>query len=370
MSLGLLVAFLGGCAQVPDVLGLKDSPDSPRIRLSCYASASVGTVYGDPGNMGTHSYEGGGGEKNGIIYTCKAGHIDVPHLRKAADWTAYLARKTFNNLREGQTEFSFKFWEPSRYFVHIEYPKDWQTLSQAEKDRYAREVSIRLGYYFAFTGLTWHEMLTWFGYRPIAYYPEFSSAFSWEDNFSNLLGTHLAVQALRDTRRSYDEAMTVLLDRELELLGAQPKETTKHASKVVKGDWYTGSFLFLTKIKKRNLDLGLGDGYVTPMIIPGIPGCEGAEPRAYPVPTLDSVRELGFSVKLEIQPKEIEKGKILRVVYPDREQRKKRIEPAVHFRAIIEHIRQDARRRYGPDADVPYAGAGEISKAPLPTSPP
>jgi hypothetical protein len=350
--LATVLPFAGAGCQW-NVFDLKDSASSPRVRMSCYASSSIGTVYADPNNLGTHGYKSGAHEKNGILYTCKGGHIDTPHVRKAADWTAYLAEKTSTNLQAGETEFSFKFWEPSRYFVQIGYPDNWSSLSPAERERIVRDVSIGLGQYFAFTGLTWHEILTWFGYRPSPWYPEFASAFSWEDTFSNVMGTHLAVQALRDTEHPYDEAMTLAFDRELEGLEAQPLKVAKQASKAVKGEWYSGSFLFLVDIKKRNLDIGLSDGLITATIVPSLAACPDAEPHSYPAPDLDFLADYGFAVKLEIEPREFQKGKILRIVYPDRKQRKKRIEPAVHFAPIMEYLKQETIRKYGAETLPP-----------------
>jgi hypothetical protein len=347
LCLGAPMVLLTGCAHVATLLGFKDSVHSPRIRMSCYASASVGTVWADSDNLGTHGYRSGRKEKNGILYTCRGGHIDVPHVRKAADWTAYLAQKTLTRLKRNDTIFSFKLWEPSRYYVTLDYPPGWERLPEAEKDRIAREISIPLGQYLAFNALTWHEILTWFGYRPTPWYPEFPSAFSWEDTFSNLLGTRLAVRAMRDTQRSYDEAMTVALDEELRWLGAQPKDVARRAAKAVHGTWYTGEFLFLVDIRMRNLDIGLDDGVVTALVVPDLPECPDPEPQSYPVPNLDFLSEYGFSAKFEIEPREWEKGKILRIIYPERKDRRRRLQPAIHFAAIMEYIRQDAARRFG-----------------------
>ena len=346
LPLGALTTLLAGCGPPATLLGFKDSAHSPRIRMSCYATATVGTVWVDPAGLGTHGYRSGRKEKNGILYTCRGGHIDIPHVRKAADWTAYLAQKALTRLKRGDTRFSFKLWEPSRYFVTFEYPPGWGRLAQAEKERIAREISIPLGQYLAFNALTWHEILTWFGYRPTPWYPEFPSAFSWEDTFSNFLGTRLAVQAMRDTQRTYDEAMTVALDEELRRLGAQPRDLAIRAAKAVNGTWYTGEFLFLVDIKKRNLDIGLDDGLITPSIVPDVAECPDAQPQSYPAPSLDFLSEYGFSVKFEIEPRELEKGKILKIVYPDRKDRKKRIRPEVHFAPIMERIRQEAVRKY------------------------
>ncbi len=350
---GMLVSLVAGCSHPAALLGFKDSVHSPRIRMSCYATASIGTVWADPDRLGDHGYASGRKEKDGILYTCRGGHIDTPHVRKAADWTAYLADKAYSRLKKGDPKFSFKLWEPSRYYITVDYPPNWADLEPAEKERIAHDVSIPLGQYLAFNALTWHEILTWFGYRPTPWYPEFPSAFSWEDTFSNLLGTRLAVQAMRDTTRSYDEAMTLGFDEELRRLGVQPRDVAKRAAKAVEGTWYTGAFLFLVDIRKRNLDIGLDDGLVTASLVPDLAECPDAEPESYPVPTLDSLSDYGFSVKVEIEPRELEKGKILKIVYPDRKKRKKRLQPALHFPAIMERVRQDAARKFGADMYPP-----------------
>jgi hypothetical protein len=122
---GILATFMAGCSGPAVLLGFKDSMHSPRIRMSCYATASVGTVWVDPNKIGTHNYRSGRTEKDGILYTCRGGHIDTPHVRKAADWTAYLAWKALERIKKDDKQFSFKLWEPSRYYVTIEYPPNW-----------------------------------------------------------------------------------------------------------------------------------------------------------------------------------------------------------------------------------------------------
>ncbi|MBN1360738.1 MAG: DUF4056 domain-containing protein [Sedimentisphaerales bacterium] len=357
---GAPATLVAGCSHPATWLGFKDSLNSPRIRMSCYPTASVGTVWAHPDNLGEHDYATGRREKDGMLYTCRGGHIDTPHVRKAADWTAYLAGKALTRLNKGDTKFSFKLWEPTRYYVTVDYPPGWKQLAPQEKERIAREVSIPLGQYLAFNALTWHEIVTWFGYRPTPWYPEFPSAFSWEDTFSNLVGTRLAVEAMRDASRPYNEAMTVALEAELHRLGVQPRDVAIRAAKAVKGTWYTGEFLFLVDIRKRNLDIGLDDGMVTASVVPDLPECPDAEPQSYPAPSLDFLSAYDFSVKFEIEPRELEKGKILKIVYPNRKDRKKRIEPALHFASIMEYIRQDAARRFG---DAMYFPEGDPDRS-------
>ena len=176
-----------------------DARIPPRIRPGSCASATVGVNFLNPRHLGSHGYRHNWSEKNGIVYTCKAGHIDIAHVRKAADWTGFLAAKTLVHLMKEETEFSFKLREPSLYYVRLSYPENWERLPQKERERIAYVVSVKLGQYFAYIAATWHEILTWFDYAPKGFLSELHSAFSWEDMFSNILGTYIAVLALQDT---------------------------------------------------------------------------------------------------------------------------------------------------------------------------
>jgi len=334
---------------------LKDAETRPRGRIACLASSTIGTRYPNPKRLGTHGYRINASERNGIVYTCKAGHIDITHVRKLADWTAYLAAEVREKLRSGETEFSFKFKEPSRFFVHLTYPEDWQDRPGQEKERIIHDISIRLGQYFAHTEGIWHEILTWFGYKSAGFIPEFPSAFSWEDSFSDLLGTYVGAIALRDPEHEFCEAVTLALNRELEKLAVQPRRTAIRAANQVRGRWFSGDLITIS-MKKRNFDVGLDDGFITPWIVPSVRGCEAAQAQPYPVGNLDFLSKYGFSLHLEIEPRELEKGKILSAVYPDKNAREDRVVPAVHFAKIMDHIRNDAIEKYGPDVDSYYCG--------------
>jgi len=327
---------------------------APRPRLGCYPTATVGTNFLDPEYLGPHGYNFNWSEKNGIIYTCKAGHIDVAHLRIAADWTAYLAAKSFTCLMKSDAGFSFKLnADRSVYYAQITYPENWQDLSQKDQERIARDISIKLGQYLAFTTTTWHEIMTWFGYKCMGIFPEFPSAFSWEDSFSNLLGTHIAAEALRDSEYKFEEAMTLAINQELEKLGVRSRYTAIRAAENARGVWFAGDLLYLVDMKRRNFDIGLDDGYVTPTIVPHTPGCERIQAQSYPVPNLDFLIEYQFSVKLEIELREWEKDKILSIVYPDAKNRKSRLEPVAHFARIMNYIQEDAVTRYGYNIGEP-----------------
>jgi hypothetical protein len=367
---GLVVVGIlgGGCLPISDRASSGPASEvvasgfalPPRLRYGKSPTlVFLGKQFIGPG-VGTHAYYYRPAEENGVVYTCRGGHIDTTHLRIAADWTAYLAARSYKHLVRGDPSFSFGMAaDRSRHYVQISYPANWAGLSPSQRDRTAREVAVIMGPYLAYTMVTWYEIFTWYGYKSVGIVPEFHSAFSWEDTYSNLLGAILAARALRDTQRTYDQAMTVVLDRELRELGVQSAAVAKQASASVQGQWYSGSIGTFINMKKRGLDIGVDTGYVLPIRVPNVPGCAGAEPMAYPAPTLKAVSDYGFSVALEIEPHGWEKYKILHIVYPD--QLGRRIRPDEHFAAIMFDIRQEAIARYGPEAapsERAFAGPG------------
>lgn len=352
--LGLVAVVAAGCGYQPNLFDDHGS-GRPRPRVGRYATATLGgATFVDPNHLGAHGYYNSLLERSGIVYTCRAGHIDLAHVRKSADWTAYIAERTCAMINKGQTHLSLSLSDPVRYSITLYPPCDWDAQSPQDRARRAQEAALALGQYVSFLGSTWHEIITWFGYRNIPFYPEFPSAFSWEDSFSDLLGTHVGAAALRDREHSFDEAMTLSLTRELEKLEAQPKDVAEKAARLVEGQWYSAGFLFFVNMKKRNLDIGLDDGTITPWIVPCLDECPGARPLPYAVPTLEPLFELGFSVKVEIEPGGLERDRLLGAAYPDVETPPRTIVPAVHFHPIMARIRQEAIEKYGPDVDVPW----------------
>jgi hypothetical protein len=353
--LGLVVGGLAasGCQVLPDK-GISGPASEvvvngfnvpPRLRYGATPCACIGAPFiGE--HLGTHGYYFRTAEKNGIAYTLRGGHIDTMHVRIAADWTAYLAAKSYRRLMRGDRSFSYKLLaDRSRHTVHISYPENWQSLSQEQRSETAREVALALGPYLAYSMVSWHEIITWYGFHSVGVIRESHSAFSWEDSYSNLLGAIIAARALRDTEHPYNKAMTIALDEEMRTLGVQPAAVARRASQSVKGKWYTGSIGPLVSMRRRNPDIGIDDGFVTPVLALDPPA--GATPVSYPAPTLDGLSKYGFWAFVEIEPHEWERGKIFRIVYPNGHG--KRIYPTAHFPAIMDHIRQEAAARYGPD---------------------
>jgi hypothetical protein len=358
------LCLVGLLSALPATLGCRVMPDRalsypadqviyhgfdhpPRVRFGSYPSSNIGTFFKGP-DLGTHGYCFRPSEKDGIAYTCRGGTIDVIHVRIAADWTAYLAAVTYRHLMNHDPTFSCKLAvDRSRSFITFTYPDDWDNLSKIEQMAIAREIAFAVGPYLTYTMTTWHEMLTWYGFKCIGPFPEFPSAFSWEDSYSNLVGTAIAVRALQDSEHRYNQAVKIALDQEMETLGIQPAHLAKQATERMRGKWWTGNVIFHVNMKKRNFDIGLENGYITPTLIPEVSTCPDAQPLPYPVPRLDALAKHGFSMRMEIEPHEWEREKILHVVYGD--QPEKRIIPEQHFALIMDDIRHQAVAMYGPE---------------------
>ncbi len=357
------LAFIGLLLFLPTLMGCHFAPDSalsypadqviyhgfdkpPRVRFGSYPSSNIGTFFIGP-NLGDHGYSFRLSEKDGIAYTCRGGHIDVIHVRIAADWTAYLTAVAYRHLMNHENGFSCKLAvDRSTSFASFTYPDNWDRLPKIEQMAIAKDVALAVGPYLTFTMTSWHEMLTWYGFKCMGPFPEFPSAFSWEDSYSNLLGTIVGTKALQDSQHRLNEAVKIALDQEMERLGIQPAHVARQASESVRGKWFTGNLLFNVDMKKRNFDIGLENGYVTPTLVPGIAACPNARPLPLPAPRLDVLAKYGFSMNLEIEPHEWESGRILRIVYGNKPQT--RVKPE-QFALIMTDIRRQAAAMYGPE---------------------
>lgn len=318
------------------IIGAGCSLGGPRARIGHLSTGTFGIVFPDPNNLGRHSY---GllsfGEGSGIVYTCKGGHIDLDHIRGNADATHFLIKKIRSTLSKNKKGFSFNLaGETSTHVIRFTYPDDWDR--QMDTNRIIDEIAYDTAPYVAFNATTWHEILTWFGVHFALAEPEFNSAFSWEDNYSNLVGVQLGVEATKNTEHDYDKAMTIAIYKRLKELGVQPRSTAIAASDKVRGQWYTGNLV--PDVKMRNFDIGL-DGMITPTLVPEINDCDG-KPLSLPVPTLDTLRRYGFAMTYEIKPNVIlEQGRIFKAAGS------KRIFPKEHFPILIEYMKKDAIRR-------------------------
>jgi len=313
--------------------------DKPRPRPGSYASDTVKVNFSDCNSLGNHNRQSFIGERDGIVYTNSGGHIDIAHLRIAADNVYYLYNKMSRLLASRETDFTCKLnTDTSVFAINIKYPANFSTLSAGQQEKIIDDVSLEVAQHVSWQMVSWHEVSTWFGMKLFGVVPQFESAFSWEDNYSNLLGIILAAKAIRHPDHHFNDDMTILLKDELRKLGGRSADVADYAAQKMRGKWYTG--YFDVQMMMRNLDLGLNDGYVTPVLVPGI--CPQAKPASYPIPKLDKSKRYGFKVNIKITPRGAYGDRCLQAAHPNGSM-DSTINPAVDLPTIMKYIQQQAR---------------------------
>ncbi len=255
----------------------KPNDPPPRIIRTCCAFGSDLKITGIPfkkitevtslDEIGNHVYLGGKQEGNGIIYTQKGGFIDLGHLRDIADWTRYLYREIL--ATKGDYKEITLGREGGKKTLNLWIPAD---ITNKEAANLAGRIAYDLS--------VWHEIGTWFGTSFIPFVPERYSAFSPEDQYSNLTGAVLGVAAL-NSEQPFELAMTGLVgDMLVDLKAVKTRKETLDAMEAVVGDWWTRDMKLPSKkvLIKRYVNAdstlipwvvpGMSDGDLTPVSIP------------------------------------------------------------------------------------------------------
>ena len=268
-----------------------------KMRSPCpYAGSSFKWL--DSTNMGSYCYKSCGSEKNGMIYTGRAGFIDMCHVYESIDRTKGAHKMISDNLKLGKTAFSFKMIEPATYYFTVEYPVGWNNVSYSEKQTIINVVSIDLGQVIAHRSTIWHESITYFNWSSMIAFSEKPSAFSWEDIYSDLLGTVVAAEALREGG-NFIAACNRVLNAKIDELQLVSILQAKSAWERIKGLWWAGGPYPFINMKERNYDVGF-DGFANPWLAPGMYFNDVPLPCA--APNLESTFKHGFKFKVEIAP--------------------------------------------------------------------
>jgi len=220
-------------------------------------------------DLGPHKYDSGAfsvsgsstknafsSEKNGLIYTCRGGFIDTAHVRDYADWTLFWAATIARLSATGGT---------------IELPPEGgqrrvilRPLPPKLIKRYGlRRTAIALAQWMAFQMSVWHEIATAYGFASIDFYPEYVSAFSPEDLYSNLLGIKIAGGILMQSGSAasdslFDQNMDTWLHTTLDYLQPVSADAGKAATYLVDGIWWDSKVRLPNPrlVLRRNLDAG------------------------------------------------------------------------------------------------------------------
>lgn len=337
------LAALSGCASAirADCANRGgDSPDFggftpvPQPRMGSIPFPGIVSLYAitDPEDLGEHIYQDGTPFKGlvetgrGLMYTCRAGFLDLAHIRNTVDNTAHIHARMRYALRNSRRCVRFRLAEPSIYTVEIAYPEAWFALEQPERERLADDLAITAGEAIGFHAMTWHEILTWYGYKSAIVISEKGSAFTYEDIPSHAVGARIAGRALRDLdaiRASagapesepgtgeFADAVTAALDEMLGELGVVEPEASRDAVDLVGGRWWSE-----ITVNRRLVVSGTGGEAFEPWLVPGAATCDGASPIAFRFPPLHrlSDSEACPSLVVRIDPKVREEGEILQTL--------------------------------------------------------
>lgn len=348
--LGLLTVLLLGCAQLGGCastiaaecdgrpaaaraeFGAFDG--MPRSRLGCLPFPGMFTLYtkADADDLGMHSYRGSGSETDrGVVYTTRGGFLDIAHIRNSIDTTAYIHARVSYAMRAGWDCVRFRLREPSVYTVSLSYPASWDALTPGERFRAREEAALALSQRLALEAMTWHEILTWYGYKSTVVISEAGSAFTYEDGPSHAVGVLIAGEAIR-RGGDFDAEVTALLDQTLAELGVVGEDELKAAVAAVDGDWWSGG-----SARRRHLETGLERGTITPWVVDAVPFADPGGPVTWHVPTLENVmgHDCTGMATVAIDPNVFEAGKIRSRLRPGVND----IEPTRDFPLLIADIR-------------------------------
>ena len=354
-------------------------PEPEHLRPCCAFGSELGVsvarveVFGyrmlntlGPDDLGRHEYDGGlpltgrfdldalkTSEKNGLVYTCRAGFIDTAHVRYWADYTLYIGTWIGANLERGGT---LRLRDEGGQRELVLRPIDPALLRQYSR----RELTIPLAQLVAWHLSIWHEVATWYGWSHLKMFPELASAFSPEDFYSNMLGIKLVGALAYDrgagSEEGYNDGMTALLTHTLQLLGIQSSDLAREASRHTDQVWWDSN----AKLPAKNLILrrffDVNDLRVSPWRVQDVDGRipESLEEPCGGVPVHELWVEESFAglnledwvdLRITVSPELLADGFRL----PRGEQ------PVVlrDFPAMVERVRLENLEEFGPDADQP-----------------
>lgn len=346
----LLAALLAGCTRTQDI---------PRARLGALPFPGATTLFAQCGaaDVGAHHYSGpldrpfsASEGARGIVYTCRAGFLDMAHLREAVDWTWYLHARASELLDQGGGVSTFTY-DRTEFELSVSTPAAWSSIPAHLRRDVLEEAAVRIGQRAAYFVQTWHEIESWYGLRTVFFVPEDRSAFTWDDSTSHLVGMDIAGRIIRSRPADYDAAAAAEIRRTLEDLGAVPASRVEAAAMAVSMHWWSGNSPL-----KRDLDTGLASGRKEPWLVPGFADCGDPEPAILPVPDLRDVHGFDltgmFELRLTPRASTLKAAEVESQLTPP-------LNAERDIPIIISRIRSEMVAKWGPDVDSPHAATGK-----------
>lgn len=254
MCLACVLSLLAGCATRSEI-------HAPRDRIGALPFPGVFSLYAaaNPNRVAPHQYRAWSARPfesegdRGIVFTQRAGFLDIAHVRLAMDWSWYIAQviqreasRASANLQPGGMPHDFDVsipFEGSTMQIHV------------KASDYSDEHAATLAVAAAYRLLTWHEVATWYGYQTVPFVSERRSSFTVDDSMSHVVGIDVGHQLIHLTkdRAAYDRLAGELLTQKLAQLGATNEATTTRMCNAVEGTWWKG-------IEARLIDANAGLG--------------------------------------------------------------------------------------------------------------
>jgi hypothetical protein len=290
-------------------------------------------------------------ERNGQIYTCRGGFIDLAHVRDYADETLFLTAAIARVMDTGGA-IELAPLGGSRKLVLRAVP------ASAIEGHGRRLLAVRLAQWAAFQLALWHEIAQFYGHSSLASWPEKVSGFSPEDLYSDLLGTKLAggiiLRRQADDEFQYNRSMDAWIQQVLARLEAVPRSDAYAAMRAVDGLWWDSGQRLPNWTLVRHRHFGFEGDVVAPWLVsqapgvePSVAGCAGARsalelrnPHGFEGTRFDSFATL-----------EIEAGAALAQLPLPRPP--KRALSQADFPWIAEHVRRENAAEFGAGADRP-----------------
>jgi hypothetical protein len=331
---------------------------APHTRLGSLPFPGTFTLYtlADPNDLGRAHYDAGPNfftqheHGHGILYTRRAGFIDLAHVRESMDWSWYAWGQVSRALTRQQAILELPGYDGCAFRLNFNYPPYWASLDDQERQRLINELALRIGERVAFNAMTWHEIITWYGYKTTLVLPEQQSSFTYEDTVSHMVGIYAADDAMRNPAGTWDEDATRSLDKQLDLLGVVSPGDAEMAVYAVQRLWWENGHCI-----RRNLDIGQDGAPIRPWLVRGMPWGE-SKPAEFFLPAFSDVhgRDLSGFWSMTIKPSLLTPKPVQSVSsLPGH-----LIDPEVHFPILVEKIKQDMKKRFGPNADMPYDSPG------------
>ncbi|MBK7972762.1 MAG: DUF4056 domain-containing protein [Deltaproteobacteria bacterium] len=364
---GLALAALAADARIPahaTDLTEDELARTPRERLCCSFGYGLAAAMPpipltlhlenitSPEKLAPHAYVSKGSlqevgellaETYGLAYTCRGGFVDVAHVSDFADWTAYLSAR----IRRTPAHAAPIVLPCDAGTAHLTL----RELEPADGPK-ALARSLALAQRIAYQLSVMHEVTSWYDVSTFSAISEKVSAFSPEDNYSNLLGTYVGREAVLSAH-PYDESVTATIRATLARLAVSSVADTRAAFDGTDGTWWDRTKVLPDPNVTRRRNLEWGPDRVTPWRVPQPPASCGESakepPEGLEVPSTDPVTggSLAGLYELELHmdrarlPKSFPFPRESAVVTP------------ADFPALIEAVRTEIHREYGADADKP-----------------